>query len=45
MVCLGGQIKTDTHRRTSRQPKSGWQTARDEIDGWGRREGKTTKNK
>ena len=32
-----------TTQRASRGPKSRWQTARDEIDGGGRRKGKTTK--
>jgi hypothetical protein len=40
---FGGERETDTHRKASRRPKSGWQTAHDQIDGDGRREGKTTK--
>ena len=40
---MGGKIKQTHTEEASRRPKSRWQTARDEIDGWGRRKGKTTK--
>ena len=40
---MGGKIKQTHTEEASRRPKSRWQTARDEIDGRGRRKGKTTK--
>ena len=40
---MGGKIKQTHTEEASRRPKSRWQTARDEIDGRGRRKEKTTK--